>query len=66
MNDNRLLCTSVARSFQVLWFAVQFSYFEIEKFLGHSISEQAAMEATSMEDYIKCTHCRYEIAQVYE
>ena len=31
MNDNGPLCTSVGRSFQVLWFTVQFSYFEIEK-----------------------------------
>ena len=28
-------------------------------------SEQAAMEATSMENCIKYTLCRYEVAQVY-
>ena len=32
MNDNRSLCTSVGRSFHILWFTVQFLYFEIKKF----------------------------------
>ena len=53
--------------FKVLWFTVQFSYFEIEKSWDiASQNKQAATEATSMEDCIKCTHCRCEIVQVNE
>ena len=34
--------------------------------LGHNLSEQAATEAASIVNYIKYTHCRYEIAHIYE
>ena len=44
---------------------MQFSYFEVERFL-YIDSERAATEATSTENYTKYTHCRYNIAQLYE
>ena len=64
MNDNRLLCTSVGRSIQVCWFSVQYSYFEVEKFLDIA-AEQAAMNANK-KNYIQQTRCRYEISHLYE
>ena len=65
MDDNRSLYTSVGGNFQILYFSVQFSYFAVEKILN-TASEQAAMEATSGENYTKQTHCTNEIAHLHE
>ena len=63
MKDNRPLCTFVERNFKVSWFPVQFSCFEIDKFLDIA-SEQATTEANSLE--LHQVHSLQIIAQLYE